>query len=210
MHHFFTKMKGLSLLILVLFIASCGNDNIEPTDPIADLASDKSYLIVEMDGKDYNFIEGKAGIEINGRFSTSTQHPNAGHGGGFSMKDSTDWYIIFFFNREDLKANTANAKKLFDVKKYDYLRLDRNYEFVNILGVEVGTTKDMGNGTALLKNTLYQENQNPQSFEVTKVFLSPTSDKFVFVEGNFECWLGDFQVRKKVKGKFRIQVQVSE
>ncbi len=194
-----------TLLLCLAFIGlvSCRKQTVDPIPPLG-----TSYLTAEVNGKKNTYVEGDNDIELSGRFNFSVLHPNPGHGAGFrNLTDGSDWSIYFFFTPEEYQKNTGNFPKLFDAGKFDFIKLDKNYQYTNIRGVEIIKSQKNENGDQW-RSTSYQQNERPQLFEVTKAyFYGQTYDRFIWVEGTFDCWVGNFYETEHIKGKFRIKVQ---
>lgn len=179
-------------------------ESVEPTIP----PLGKSFLSVEVNGKKQMYVEGEDNMTLFSSFQFSTEHPNPGHGASFENADGTiNWGFFFFFTPEEYKQNTGNYPLLFKSGKHDFVKLDKSYQYLKIRGVEIRKTEKTALGTPW-KSTAYQQNEQPQEFEVTDAyFYNLTYDRFIWVEGKFDCWIGDFVEAEHIKGTFRIKVQ---
>jgi hypothetical protein len=80
--------------------------------------------------------------------------------------------------------------------------MDRDFNFLNIKGVEIDKRHNTGNDNDGWVSTVYQENASPQKFEVSSAyFYNEIYDRFIWVEGTFDCGIGYFDDIKPVKGK---------
>ncbi len=196
--------KLVYLLCFLLILAGCKKKSVDP-EPLVPMG--KAFITIETDGKKQTYVEGNPGVESLNIFGTSTKHDNVGHGGGIRI-DKVSWEFFFYFPREEYLSNTGNFAKLFKPGKLDYLTLDRSFNYTKINGVTINRGEQVTANTGRYANSEYQENSNPQNFEISDAyFYNSTYDRFIWVEGSFDCSIGFFDDLKKVKGKFRIKVQ---
>lgn len=203
----FLTSKLIYFLFSLVLLTGCRKKNVDPEPQIP---FGKAFITIETDGKKQTYIEGEAGVEPLNIFGTSTQHANKGHGGGIKIND-VSWEFFFYFTKEEYEQNTGNFSKLFKPGKLPYLSLDRSFNYTNIYGVTINRGQQLTDSTGTRANSEYQENNKPQDFEITDAyFYNSTYDRFIWVEGTFDCSIGFFNDLKRIKGKFRVKVQHNE
>lgn len=205
-------MKYILILLLVLLFSCKKTPEMRPSFQEPPMGI--SYVYVEQDNQEILYQEGAEHIEIGGSFVSSTKHNNLGNGMVFrNTATATHWRINFFFSEEEYKKNTGNFTKLFNEGNYPFIRLDKEYNYTVTKGVEIETCQQLSEFFCQGGSTSYQQSEQPQKFTVTKAyFYNLTYDRFIWVEGEFDCWLNDagFNNAKRIKGKFRIKVQHDE
>ena len=206
MNNFYSTSRIFHIFCIIALLTGCKKK--QEIDPSEQIPIGKAFVSIESDGKKETYIEGNPGVESLNLFMSSTEQPNPGHGGGISVKGKEAWEFFFFYTEEEYYANTGNFTKLFRPGPFDFIKLDRNFKYLNIKGVEIVKRQSDATGNSGWGSTVYQENILPQKFEVTNAyFYNETYDRFIWVEGTFECGIGFFDAIKPVKGKFRIKVQ---
>ena len=206
MNNFYSTSRIFYIFFILALLTACKKK--QEVDPVEEVPIGKAFVSIESDEKKETYVEGSPGIESLNLFMSSTQQPNPGHGGGISVKGKEAWEFFFYYSEDEYYANTGNFTKLFHPGPFDFIKLDRNFNFLNIKGVEIVKRHTDADGTQGWGSTVYQENVLPQKFEITNAyFYNETYDRFIWVEGTFECGLGFFDNIKPVKGKFRIKVQ---
>ncbi|NIJ55229.1 hypothetical protein [Dyadobacter arcticus] len=201
----YTSRLGCFLLALALLTACKHKRDV---DPVENVPIGKAFVTIESEEKKETYIEGNSGIESLNLANFSTENANPGHGGGISINGKDRWEFYFYYSEDEYYANTGNFTKLFHSGPFEFIKLNRDFKFLNIRGVEIIKRYTNADGSGGYKSTVYQEDLSPQKFEVTNAyFYNETYDRFIWVEGTFECGIGYFDDIKPVKGRFRIKVQ---
>ncbi len=195
---------NLVLFFILIFLGACRNEDVIPES--------KAFLKFEMDGKVHKLVEGDPDVNVGGVFSSSTENTYIGHGASFREANGNNWSIRFFFDQTEFENNIENSANLFKVGQYDFVKLDENYQPLSPRGVEIGYSYPIPDYDGY-NFALYSRNSNnpaPQHFEVTKVYFDDIStDRFIWVEGNFDVFVGSKEREKRIKGDFRVMVQVN-
>jgi hypothetical protein len=194
------------IAFLVLVLVGC-HRTVDPTFEEPPIGT--SFITVEYDGKQFNYVDGKNGVKSLGRSFGAFSNDSTVAGLGEALEDTiggTTWTILMYFTPEELRKNTGNFTKLFDAGSYDYLLLDKNFSVLGNRGAVISTVSSIDSiGYGVGNTTLIEKDDRPRLFQIEKAyFYNLTYDELIWVEGTFDGWMSNDQ---RIKGKFRIKVQ---
>ena len=130
MNNFYSTSRIFHIFCIIALLTGCKKK--QEIDPSEQIPIGKAFVSIESDGKKETYIEGNPGVESLNLFMSSTEQPNPGHGGGISVKGKEAWEFFFFYTEEEYYANTGNFTKLFRPGPFDFIKLDRNFKYLNI------------------------------------------------------------------------------